>query len=377
MSQNIFFFTDLSRQRKENNAFDEMNNSKIDSFKSELKSLTFNADMEKILLECLKLPNNISVDTPIGGNSFLINRYDPQEQRRCDHSYFLIDRRLVDLRKNPDRLYMLGAAADIYYKIEELVRLSFDRFRYRLVSPSNFLRTSIAEALEVADLSEVEQIYQSIASIFGVNGQDTVWGLNLSGHCLGSYLALFVEKRLSENNQLPIIFSSIGTSYKSSKTSDSSALRWLSSHIQRPVATIFVLFSSDDQREAVENRLVSDIDKILTSFDINWKKYLAPSERLKSAEMKRLDWISVMGPVLDGVRCAQVAFYGDFLSKRLRFTYNSNKSDWTYLHLAYAEIDLYNIFGAVIERCIDESSEKVDLNLFSALVDKNFAHLLN
>lgn len=171
---------------------------KIKSVKSKMKSSEADAQVDTILLQCLKLPNEISRDTPIGCDSKLIDKID--RPINCNHSQFLIDNKYLKKLYHPDRLYMTGMAVDVYNRIEEFVRLYFNASGYRLISPPHFVRSSILEGIE-CDIVSLNLLDES------------EWALNLVGHNLSAYLALFVDKQLSVKNQFPLFFYSSGMHY--------------------------------------------------------------------------------------------------------------------------------------------------------------------
>lgn len=152
--------------------------------------------------------------------------------------------------------------------------------------------------------------------------------------------------------------------------------RILIDHYQRPVITLFALATSEEQLTHSENQIRDNLDKVLKCFDINLKRYLVASKCLQPSEMRRIDWTSEIH-LKDEIKLAYLAKYGSFLSERLRCTYTNKNNSWDYLHCCYAQIDLYGLLAASLERYCDKKGQVDGLNLFLSVLEKNLLNFLS
>lgn len=306
----------------------------------------------------LKLPNKLHQNTPIQESSIIYRQGLPNTNNSTSSHLSRTD--LIDFRDS-SCYYLKKEAAyfDIHLPMN-CVQYFLDNSFTQFVNP-DFARTILLEAAGL-DLSTCQLVEEE--------GHDSkVNLLHLTGGgSLSSFLG-FIAKLSIYPTILPLKLIASGREYilRNSKQS-----KGLLTATQANAVQIFLVTENQQQLNKEFEDTLSLLIDIYKKFNIHFRIIYQPAEKLSAAESLRAS-IEMFSPVYDEyVEVGHLSNYGNYISKRLLFSYKDNKRYKFPCIAAGTVLDVSKIIA-----CILENGEKLDVPSYSGTSDavKNFTNL--
>lgn len=278
---------------------------------------------EAAIVEVLKLPNSLHTQTPDGGNKMLYTHLSPPNNKK-DHLKIGKELNLVDFKKN-ENYYLKGEAA-----IFELgAKFYFNRIlrEHKFIQFSNpdFVKSLIVEGCGKNHIS-------SDASFILHHDEDSKLNVDSRLHLTGggslcSFLA-YHTKNVLYAKVLPLKYFTMGRQYIPAPSEENSLF-----HVsQASVIEIFGAAKTSKDMDQMLDELVQLLKDVYSPLGHHYRLSFISADKLHMWESLRVVVEMYSTSLQNYVEIANVSLSGDFISKRLMFTYVENKeSKFPYL----------------------------------------------
>ncbi|KAG5862269.1 hypothetical protein JTB14_013697 [Gonioctena quinquepunctata] len=281
--------------------------------KDDLKNLkdTFYGIEEDTMLKILSLPNDLNEKTPeresviySSPNSNIIEKSSKNHieiAKSNDYIQYL----------NPSTYYLKSNVALFEISVLNYFRQRLLKSGYVQFSNPSFCRSIIVEGCgETSDVFTVEEESSS---------KNEINRLHLCGSSnLYPFMAYFARHALQQS-RLPLKYFSVGKKYTPVLTESSASLFNLS---QEAVLNTFIAVSEEDD---ILDSIFEEVSKIYEPLGYHYRLTLLPANKLEKSESLRLSIQMYSNYLQSYVEVGNVSLYENYMSKRLLFTYNSNK----------------------------------------------------
>ncbi|XP_053617793.1 serine--tRNA synthetase-like protein Slimp [Plodia interpunctella] len=290
---------------------------KVDLLKDNIRKLKgplWSAE-EAAILEVLKIPNTLHPQTS-DVNKILHTHLSPPSGIK-DHLNIGADLGIIEFKKN-ENYYLKGDGAifelgAMFYFNEELRRNKFHQF-----SNPDFVKSVIVEGCGL-DHSNPDSTFILHHNENTKVNPDSRLHLTGGGH-LCSFLAYYA-KNILYSKALPLRYFSMGRRYQPSPIKEDSLF-----HVsQSSVVQVFGAGKNAEETDMILQELIDILKSVYSQLGYHFRINLVSADKLFMWESLRVAVEMYSTSLNKYVEVANISVSGDFISKRLMFTYVENK----------------------------------------------------
>lgn len=298
---------------------------------------------EYVMLEALKLPNNLHPNTPDDNNKILYTH--PTVLNNNLHRNHLKVGNDLDIVsfKNNENYYLKGDAAIFelgakFYVSDILKKNGFIQF-----SNPDFVKSVIVEGCGVDHTS-------SNATFILHHNEETSPNVDNRLHLTGgsslySFMA-YHAKNVAYAKALPLKYFSIGQQYIPSLGKEENLFQVC----QSSVVQFFGVTKSEQSLELMLNELVEVLKECYGNFGYHFRLCIIPASNLQMWESMRVVIEMFSSSLEKYVEVANISVSGDFISKRLMYTYTDNKESFFPYVLSGTLLNVPKLLACVLEQ---------------------------
>ncbi|XP_045771288.1 serine--tRNA synthetase-like protein Slimp [Maniola jurtina] len=271
---------------------------------------------EMAIVESLKLSNSIHPLTPDGGRNILFE-YSSRPSNNKNHLKIGKDYNLINFTKN-ENYYLLGDAA--------VFELGANFYFSKILKQKNFIQFSNPDFTKSLVIEGCGTDHTNPDSTFILHHNEDTEGnsdnrLHLTG--AGSLYSFFAyhTKNVLYNKVLPLKYFTIGRQYVPSPIEESSLLH----ASQSSVVEMFIATKSSTELYEVFDQVINITRDLYTQLGYHFRLSLVPANELNMWESLRLAIEMYSSSHKGYVEVGNISLSGDFISKRLMFTYTEEK----------------------------------------------------
>ncbi|KAJ8712750.1 hypothetical protein PYW08_008054 [Mythimna loreyi] len=296
---------------------------------------------EAAMVEALKLPNSLHSRTPDGKNKILYTHLSKPIKNK-NHLNIGKKMNILDFKGN-ENYYLLGKGAvfelgaKFYFskilKDKKFVQFSNPDFVKSLIiegSGKDHTNPDVSFILHHTDDSKV-----NIDSRLHLTG----------GGSLSSFLA-YHAKNVLYAKVLPLKYFTMGRQYTPSPSEEHS-LFYAS---QSSVVEIFGVTKTEEDQDKFLEELIETLKIAYTKLGYHFRLSLVSADKLSMWESLRLSVEMFSTSLQDYVEVGNVSVSGDFISKRLMFTYVENKENKFPLLVSGTVLNVPKLFACALEQ---------------------------
>lgn len=296
---------------------------------------------EAVMVESLKLPNFIHPRTPVGYSEVIHTQGTPPQNNK-DHLKIGTKQRLINFKKN-ENYYLTGDAAMFelgakFYCNDVLKSNGFTQF-----SNPDFVKSVIVEGCG-------EDHRNPDATFILHHNEDSKVNpdsrLHLTGGAsLCSFFA-YHAKNVLHAKSLPLNYFSMGCQYAPSSTDEDSLF-----HVsQASVVQIFNVSKDHAQHNTAFDKIIDILKETYSKLGYHYRLTILPADKLLTWESMRVAVEMYSSSMKAYVNVAEISASGDFISKRLMFTY-SDKKESKFPHIISGTIlNVPKLLACVLEQ---------------------------
>lgn len=296
---------------------------------------------EAVMVESLKLPNFIHPRTPVGYSEVIHTQGTPPQNNK-DHLKIGTKQRLINFKKN-ENYYLTGDAAIFelgakFYCNDVLKSNGFTQF-----SNPDFVKSVIVEGCG-------EDHRNPDATFILHHNEDSKVNpdsrLHLTGGAsLCSFFA-YHAKNVLHAKSLPLNYFSMGRQYAPSSTDEDNLF-----HVsQASVVQIFNVSKDHAQHNTAFDKIIDILKETYNELGYHYRLTILPADKLLTWESMRVAVEMYSSSMKAYVNVAEISASGDFISKRLMFTY-SDKKESKFPHIISGTIlNVPKLLACVLEQ---------------------------
>lgn len=271
---------------------------------------------EAVMLEILKLPNNLHAKTPLKEYQ-VIHSHSTTPNNDKDHLIIGREKNLINFKKN-ENYYLTGDAAIFELGAKFCFNNILRNNKFIQFSNPDFVKSVIVEGCG-------EDHTDPDATFILHHNEDTKINPDSRLHLTGgaSLCAFFAyhAKNVLFAKSLPLNYFSMGRQYIPSPTEEDSLF-----HVsQASVIQIFNVTKDSNECDASLDRIIGILKDAYTKLGYHYRICFTPAHKLAMWESLRVVVDMYSGSMKKYVNVAEISVSGDFISKRLMFTYTENK----------------------------------------------------
>lgn len=312
---------ELSKLIKDNSNADDINRLKIqvNLIKDNLKKLKvplWSAE-EAAIVEVLKLPNALHPQTPDSENKILYTHLSPPNNKK-DHLKIANDLKLVHFKKN-ENYYLKGDAALFELGAKFYFNDMLKKNKFVQLSNPDFVKSVVVEGCGInhTDPYSTFILHHNEDTKVNVNSRLHLTG----GGSLCSFMAHYA-KNVIYSKMLPLKLFAMGRQYKPSLSVEDSLF-----HVsQSSVVQMFGVTKNDEDLESMLNDTIELLKLAYSQFGYHFRMSIVTADKLCMWESLRVIVEMYSSSLESYVEVANISLSGDFISKRLMFTYVDNKN---------------------------------------------------
>lgn len=271
---------------------------------------------EMAVVETLKLPNSLHPRTP-DQNKSIVFQHGSLPSCSKNHLEIGENKNLIHFTKN-ENYYLLNDAA--------IFELGAKFYFGRLLKENNFIQFSNPDFTKSLIVEGCGTDHTNPASTFILHyNEDTERHsdnrLHLTGAAsLYSFFA-YHTKNVVYKKVLPIKYYAMGRQYVPSPTDENSLF-----HVsQSSVVEIFIATKNGEELDMMLDNVINITKDLYTQLGYHFRLSLVPANQLNMWEALRLSIEMYSSSLKDYIEVGNVSVSGDFISKRLMFTYTDEK----------------------------------------------------
>lgn len=304
-----------------------------------LKNPLWSAE-EAAKVEALSLPNLLHKLTPDSQNKVIVD-YKILPQNEKNHYLIGTEKNLITFIKN-NNYYLIGDAALFelgakFYFSDYLKRNNFVQF-----SNPDFVKSLIVEGCGI-DHTDPKLTFILHHNDNTVINEDKRLHLTGAGS-LCSFLA-YHAKNVIYSKVLPLKYFSIGRQYTPSTGNHN-----LFNVSQSSVVQLFGVAKDKDESDKILNEVVEMIKLIYNNLNYHYKLSYVPADKLYKWESLRISIEMYSASLNKSVEIGHVSLSGDFISKRLMFTYTENRQAKFPHILSGTVLNVPKFLGCILEQ---------------------------
>lgn len=298
---------------------------------------------ESVMLEALKLPNNLHPNTPNDENIIIYTHLTaPNDKLQKDHIKVGQDLDIINF-KNNENYYLKGDAAIFelgakFYMSNILKKKDFIQF-----SNPDFVKSVIVEGCGVDHTS-------SNATFILHHNEETKTSVDSRLHLTGggslySFMA-YHAKNVVHDKALPLKYFSMGRQYTPSLDTEHNLF-----HVcQSSVVQFFGVTKIEQNLDLMLEELIQVVKECYGNFGYHFRLCIIPANNLHMWESMRVV-IEMFSSSLDKyVEVANISVSGDFISKRLMYTYTENKKSFFPYIISGTLLNVPKFLACVLEQ---------------------------
>lgn len=271
---------------------------------------------ESSVLKVLSLPNILHPNTPKTSEETFYSFLEKPLTKSSSHMELGSD---LILCLNPYLYYLKGDAAFFELSLTEFVRNALIDFSFIQFCTSDFSRSVVIEGCGTNFQNKLEVF--TLEKIHTDSNHGEYNRLHLTGGAsLYSFMAYFTRNLVLES-YLPLKLFSCGRKYQP----QNSQILDLFNSTQETAVEVFIATRDHDDLNLKFKELVEKIIDIYQTFECHFRLSYLPPNKLKTYESLRLSIQMYSCHLEKYVEVGHISICDDFLSKRLLFSYNSNK----------------------------------------------------
>ncbi|VDM96847.1 unnamed protein product [Thelazia callipaeda] len=283
------------------------------------------------LLDALRLPNDLSVHTPIGGDA-VSDEFDNEQKKQ--HMLLLLKAGMVKVDPVTSYAHLVGFPANLQHLLQKLLRGKLGE-NILNISPPYFVRGAVIDGVNISK----EQYPQFKPS------QHNESVLYLTGHSISSLIALFVKKSFGlKTNKWPLRILSSGASYLVPKNMLVSELDL--NNISQRMKTVALSFCKTEEEESAEHTyFVAKLEAVLK----NQLSLKIASSSVHAHRLLNFESFATCFRSSSGIEIARVSSVGSYISRRLCILCDSDLGGADFVRMVFVDIDLTRLLVSVIE----------------------------
>ncbi|CAG9791560.1 unnamed protein product [Diatraea saccharalis] len=271
---------------------------------------------EAAILEYLKLPNALHSTTPDSVNNVFFTHLSPPRSKK-DHLKIAKDLNIMNFKKN-ENYYLIGDAAIFelgakFYMNSMLRKSNFVQF-----SNPDFVKSVVVEGcgLDHTDPDSTFILHHNDDTKLNINNRLHLTG----GGSLFSFMAYYT-KNILYPKVLPLKVFTMGRQYVPSPSNEDSLF-----HVsQSSVVELFSATRTAQEMEELFSEMIQLLKLSYSQLGYHFQMSFLSADKLNTWESSRVI-VEMYSTSLDSyVEIANISLSGDFISKRLMFTYVDNK----------------------------------------------------
>ncbi|XP_059049696.1 serine--tRNA synthetase-like protein Slimp [Achroia grisella] len=304
---------------------------------------------EAAILEILKLPNSLHSRTPHCESKVLYTHLLPPTEQK-DHLIIGRDLGLIEFIKN-ENYYLKGTAAIFelgakFYFNNILRNNNFQQF-----SNPDFVKSLVLEGcgIDHTNANSSFILHHNEDSKVNVDSRLHLTG----GGSLCSFFAYYTKNVLHAKS-LPLKYFTMGRQYIPSASEENSLF-----HVsQSSVVEIFCATKNEKDLDTLLDDLIEILKSTYSELGYHFRLSLMPADKLHTWESLRLIFEMYSTSLQTYVEIGNISVIGDYVSKRLMFTYVENKESHFPHILSGTIFNVPKFLGCVLEQDNDFSLPK-------------------
>ncbi|XP_063541370.1 serine--tRNA synthetase-like protein Slimp [Cydia strobilella] len=296
---------------------------------------------EAVMLEVLKLPNSLHAKTPLKEYQ-VIYSHSTTPINNKDHLTIGSEKNLINFKKN-ENYYLTGDAAIFELGAKFYFNNVLRNNKFIQFSNPDFVKSVIVEGCG-------EDHTDPDATFILHHNEDTKVNpdsrLHLTGGAsLCSFFA-YHAKNVVFAKSLPLNYFSMGRQYIPSPTEEDSLF-----HVsQASVVQIFNVTKDSKECDDSLDRIIGILKDAYTRLGYHYRIGFVPAHELALSESLRVVVEMYSSSMRKYVNVAEISVSGDFISKRLMFTYTEKKES-KFPHIIYGTIlNVPKLLACVLEQ---------------------------
>ncbi|KAJ8711092.1 hypothetical protein PYW07_008334 [Mythimna separata] len=296
---------------------------------------------EAVMVEALKIPNSLHFRTPDGENKILYTHLSKPLQNK-NHLNIGKKMNIVDFKGN-ENYYLLGKGAVFelgakFYFSKILKDKKFVQF-----SNPDFVKSLIVEGSgkDHTDPDVSFILHHTDDSKVNIDSRLHLTG----GGSLCSFLA-YHAKNVLYAKVLPLKYFTMGRQYTPSSSEQHSLLHTS----QASVVEIFGATKTEDDQDKLLEELTETLKIAYTKLGYHFRLSLVSADKLCMWESLRLSVEMFSTSLQDYVEVGNVSVSGDFISKRLMFTFVENKESKFPLLVSGTVLNVPKLLACALEQ---------------------------
>lgn len=315
---------------------------KIDLIKENIKILKkpFWSAEEIAIVEYLKLPNALHEATPDNENIIFTHLSQPRSKKNHLDIGEKLD--ILTFKKNENyylkddaAIFELGAKFHFSHNLKAAGFIQF--------SNTDFVKSVIVEGCggDHRDPDSTFILHHNEESKVNIDNR-----LHLTG--AGSLCSFFAyhAKNVANAKSLPLKYFTIGRQYTPSP-SDEDCLFFVS---QSSVVQLFEVARDECEQQTVFEELLSILKEIYSDLGYHFRVTAAPAHKLEMWESYRLSVEMYSSSKSQYIEVANVSLSGDYISKRLLYTYIDKKQSKFPFIISGTILNVPKLLGCVLEQ---------------------------
>ncbi|XP_063833016.1 serine--tRNA synthetase-like protein Slimp [Ostrinia nubilalis] len=296
---------------------------------------------EAAILEALELPNTLHPRTPESNNEVLFTNLSPPTTKK-DHLQIGKELNLIYLKKN-ENYYLKGDAA--------IFELSAKFYFSNILKKANFVQFSNPDFVKSVIVNGCGLDHTNPDNTFILHhNENTKVNVDSRLHLTGggslcSFMAYYA-KNVIHAKVLPLKLFTMGRQYIPSPSVEDSLF-----HVsQASVIQVFEATKKSEDLDTSLNELIEILKNFYSKLGYHFRICIVSADKLAMWESLRVVVEMYSSSLQNYVEVANISLSGDFISKRLMFTYVENKqNDFPHI-LSGTLLNVPRVIACVLEQ---------------------------